>query len=275
MSGRSRHNSTRKSSNTSKRVLRNEFLEPREMLSGNGFSSSGMWIYPPSPIALVGAAAPANAAPTVAQQIIVNGNGAVTGKSASLYVLGKDDGGETKLAYNWSVTSMPAGGKATFNVNGTNAAKNAIVTFTKAGTYTLSVRIVDAKGLAVNCVKSVVVTQTVYSIKNLTTTPFNISEKSLKLPVPTFIDQFGNTMSATPVLAWSTSAAPQGSPAPIFTTAGGASAATFGAAGYYILTARATNFQNVSFAIAVNVNQALTSIVVSPNKPSIFKGATQ
>ncbi len=90
-----------------------------------------------------------NAAPTVAKQIIVNGNAPVTGKTASLSVLGNDDAGESKLVYNWSVTGSPAGGTATFSLNGTNGAKNTTITFTKAGTYNLTVKIVDGGGLSV------------------------------------------------------------------------------------------------------------------------------
>ena len=113
---------------------------------------------------MVGAHAPVNAAPTVAQPISVNGNAAVTGKTASLSVLGSDDGGEAKLVYTWSVTAAPAGGTATFSINGTNAAKNMTATFTKAGTYSLTVKIVDAGGLSVSSTKTVVVSPTLTSI---------------------------------------------------------------------------------------------------------------
>ena len=217
----------------------------------------------------------ANAAPTVVKQIIVNGNAPVTGKSASLSVLGSDDAGESKLVYNWSVTISPTGGTATFSLNAANGAKNSTITFTKAGTYNLAVKIVDGGGLSVTAVKTVVVTPTLTSIKNLSTTVFSVSGTNLQLPVPTFADQYGNAMPGPITLTWSTSSLPSGAPAPSFTTISGTTTATFGMAGYYTLTARLVNYPSVSFAIMAVVNQTLTSIAVSPNTASIFQGANQ
>ena len=88
----------------------------------------------------------------------------MTGKTASFSVLGSDDGGESKLLYTWSVTASPAGGTATFNINGTNSAKNMTATFTKAGTYGLTATIMDAGGLSVSTAKTVVVSPTLTSI---------------------------------------------------------------------------------------------------------------
>jgi hypothetical protein len=211
----------------------------------------------------------------VAQQIIVNGNAPVTGRTASLSVLGNDDAGESKLVYNWSVTGSPTGGTATFSINGANGAKNTTVTFTKAGTYNLAMKIVDGGGLSASAVKTVVVTPTLTSIKNLSTAPINVSGTNLQLPVPTFADQFGNAMPGPIALTWSTTCLPSGAPAPSFTTNGGVSTANFGMSGTYILTARLVNNPGVSFAIMAVVNQTLTSIAVSPNTASVFQGATQ
>ena len=61
--------------------------------------------------------------------------------------------GESKLVYNWSVTSSPAGGTADLQPQRQQCAKNAMVTFTKAGTYNLAVKIVDGGGLSVTAVK--------------------------------------------------------------------------------------------------------------------------
>ena len=62
-------------------------------------------------------------------------------------VLGGDAQGESSLVYKWTVTSAPGGGAAMFSANGTNAAKNDTVTFTKAGVYGIMVTIVDRRGL--------------------------------------------------------------------------------------------------------------------------------
>jgi Calpain family cysteine protease len=277
MSGRlfrHQNSSSHKSRKSRNRILRGEQLEPRAMLSGNGISSPIAYFTSSGSYAISGMIKAVNAAPTVARQIIVNGNQAVTGRTASLTVLGNDDAGEAKLVYKWSVTSSPAGGSATFNLNGTNGAKNATVAFTKAGTYNLSVKIVDGSGLSVTAVKSVVVTPTITSIKNLTSV-INVSGTTVQLPVPTFADQFGNAMPGPITLSWSTSGQPSGAPAPSFKTSGSAYTATFGMAGYYILTARLVQYPSVSYAIQAVVNQTLTSIAVSPNTASIFQGATQ
>ena len=149
MSGRSldprrrRRSPSRKSSRASHRFLRCEWLEPRTLLSGNSLSS--LVIGGCSSAVTVGAHAPVNTAPIVASPISLSGYAAVTGKTASFSVLGSDDGGESKLVYTWSVTAAPAGGMATFNINGANSAKNITATFTKAGTYGFTVRIVDAE----------------------------------------------------------------------------------------------------------------------------------
>ena len=79
------------------RLLRGELLEPCTCSAAAASSSSGMGL----------PTAPVNAAPTVAQAISINGNAAVTGKSASLSVLGSDDHGESNLPYTWSVTTAP------------------------------------------------------------------------------------------------------------------------------------------------------------------------
>ncbi len=272
---RRQHFSSRKPARARNRILRGEQLESRALLSGNGISPMVLWNVPPGTAAIASMIKPVNAAPTVAKQIILNGNAPVTGKTASLSVLGSDDAGESKLVYNWSVTGVPAGGTASFSINGANSAKNTTITFTKAGTYGLAVKIVDGGGLSVSTVKTVVVTPTFTSIKNLSTAPMYVSGTNLQLPVPTFADQFGNAMPGPITSTWSTTSLPSGAPAPNFTTTAGVTTATFRMAGTYTLTARLVNFPSVSYAIMAVVNQTLTSIAVSPNTACIFQGATQ
>ncbi len=59
--------------------------------------------------------------------------GAVSGNSATLSVLGNDDGGESGLIYTWAETAAPAGAQPVFTINGNNAAKNTTVQFDRAG----------------------------------------------------------------------------------------------------------------------------------------------
>ena len=77
----------------------------------------------------------------------------------ALSVLGADDAGESNLIYTWSVVGTPPAAVA-FIQNGTNAAKNTTVTFTKAGTYNLQVAITDAGGLSVSSPLTVAVLST-------------------------------------------------------------------------------------------------------------------
>src|SRR5205823_1874178 len=88
-----------------------------------------------------------NDAPTVAVAAAASPNPVTTGTTTDLTVLGADDGGETHLTYTWAVTAGPSG--ATFNANGTNAAKTSMATFTQAGTYTVQVTVTGQDGLAV------------------------------------------------------------------------------------------------------------------------------
>jgi hypothetical protein len=236
-----RRSSASKSSKARNRILRSEMLEPRELLSGSGISSLVMGSYPPA----IMSSAPVNAAPTIAQAVSINGNAAINGKTASLSVLGSDDGGESNLRYTWSVTTAPAGGTAIFNSNGTNAAKNDTATFTKAGTYTLTVKIVDGGGLSVSSASTVVVSPTLAGIR--LTTPsgqaigsaLTVSGTSQTI-VAQGLDQFGNALAVAPTLAWSITASPSGAPQPVLSTSGGSETITFAKAGAYGVAVQAS-----------------------------------
>ena len=101
-------------------------------------------------------------APTVATPAAATPS-TVTGTTTNLTVLGDDQAGESNLTYTWSTIGTPPA-SVTFSVNGslngTNAAKNAIATFHKAGTYSLSVTITNTLGHSVNSNVNVTVNQT-------------------------------------------------------------------------------------------------------------------
>lgn len=239
------------------------------LLSGSGLSSLT------ARAALVGAKATVNAAPTIAQSVIINSNAAVTGKTALLSVLGSDDGGAANLKYTWSVTSAPSGGTVSFSSNGTNASRLSTATFSKAGTFSFTVKIVDAGGLSVSSVRSVVVSQVLTSTKYPAATMVYVTGTSLQPVVPAFLDQFGNSLTNPPALTWSTANLPSGAPAPIFTTSGGITTVTFGQAGSYMLQTKSTIGSTVSFVTQITVNQKLTSITVSPNVATVSAGSNQ
>jgi O-glycosyl hydrolase/regulation of enolase protein 1 (concanavalin A-like superfamily) len=82
--------------------------------------------------------------PTVATPASANPT-TVTGVTSTLAVLGASALGENTLKYTWStVGTTPA--PVTFSVNGTNAAKSTVATFSKAGTYTLRATMADNYG---------------------------------------------------------------------------------------------------------------------------------
>ena len=143
-----------------------------------------------------------NNPPTVATAASANPS-LVTGKSASLSVLGADDGGEAGLSYSWSTTGIPPA-VVSYSANGTNAAKNTTVTFSKAGSYGLRVTIQDANGLSVTSSVTVTVNQALAAIV--------VSPQAAGVPVgatqdfnAAANDQFGSAMSPQPAMTWTVS----------------------------------------------------------------------
>ena len=205
----------------------------------------------------------------MAQSITVGGSGTVTGRTASLSVLGRDDAGESRLVYSWSVTSAPSGGSAGFNLNGTNAAKNATATFTKVGTYTLAVRIVDAGGRSVSSTKSIVVKPTLTSISLSTASGQAISPGSAlavsgvsQAFAARGFDQFGVALASRPGFSWVITAVPSGAPQPVLSGSGGNATLKFGKAGAYGLSVRASAVGGavLSTNASIVVGQVLSSL---------------
>jgi hypothetical protein len=104
-----------------------------------------------------------NAAPTVTAAASASPNPVTTGTITTLSALGADDGGEASLTYTWATVGAPPAG-VSFSRNGTNAAKSATATFTKAGAYTFRVTIADTGGLTVTSDVSVTVQATATSV---------------------------------------------------------------------------------------------------------------
>ncbi|TMB42561.1 MAG: PKD domain-containing protein [Deltaproteobacteria bacterium] len=140
-----------------------------------------------------------NDAPTVAVAAAASPNPVTTGTTTDLTVLGADDGGETHLTYTWAVTAGPSG--ATFNANGTNAAKTSTATFTQAGTYTVQVTVTDQDGLAVT---SQVVVPVEQHASSVTVSPASatVHPNGARAFTATLEDQFGNAMASQPAFTW-------------------------------------------------------------------------
>src|SRR5205823_9288214 len=73
------------------------------------------------------------------------------------------DGRQAKLTSDWTTAGTPPD-LVTFNANGTNAAKNVVATFTKAGSYAFQVMIRDQSNLTATSSVNVTVNATVTTI---------------------------------------------------------------------------------------------------------------
>ena len=147
-----------------------------------------------------------NNAPTIAIPAVATPSPVVATTSV-LTVLGADDHGEATLSYTWDPTSVPAGAPVPiFSVNGSNAAKNTIVTFGRAGDYSFTVSVRDTGGLTVSSVVNVTVNQTLTTIA---VTPLTVNVNALGTAPFAAVgnDQFNNPMTTPPVIAWTVTGA--------------------------------------------------------------------
>jgi len=183
-------------------VLKN--LGPKLGLDVAACNPYGSWLASPSWL-VVQTAIPANLPPTVATPASATPS-PVTGTTTTLSVLGGDDGGEANLKYTWAATTLPAGASApTFSVNGTNAAKKTVATFSKAGTYGFTVTIADAGGLTTTSCVNVTVNQTLTSI-GISPASVTVKVGGTQQFAATAKDQFGNALATQPSFTWAATA---------------------------------------------------------------------
>jgi len=114
----------------------------------------------------------------------------------NLSALGATQRGESYLTYHWSVVSKPSGAaNPTFNANGTNAAKNTVVTFSKAGNYTLRLEIHNGdQSVAHNFNVTVESTPVSFDVTPATTT---LNLNGTQQFAATALDQFGDSVGVT------------------------------------------------------------------------------
>ena len=142
-----------------------------------------------------------NQPPTVSTPAAASQLPAPNAASANLSVLGADDAGESNLTYSWSAIGTPPA-PVTFSVNGTNAAKNTVATFSKAGTYTLGVTIADTYGQNVTSSVTMTVNQTLTAI--IVSPPTSsLTSGQTEIFAATALDQFNNPMVIAPAFTWS------------------------------------------------------------------------
>jgi len=141
-----------------------------------------------------------NQPPTVATAAAASAS-TVTGKTVNLSVLGADAAGESSLTYTWATTGT-APGSVSFSANNTNAAKNTVATFTRAGVYTFQVTIADAGGLTATSSVQVTVAQTLTSVVVTPSTASVVTGASQQFTAQAN-DQLGNALANQPALTWS------------------------------------------------------------------------
>jgi len=142
--------------------------------------------------------------PTIVEPVRAADN-PLAGISTGLSVLGADKSGEGNLVYTWTVTALPSGADApVFSVNGTNAAKETVATFSQAGTYTFTATVTDPVNLSTTSSVTVLVSQSLSAI--------HVTPSSTSLAVGTKrqfsglgLDQFGKALASQPSFAWTVS----------------------------------------------------------------------
>ncbi len=207
------------------------------------------------------ASLPNSSSPTVATPATAG----VNMQSATLSVLGADDGGEAALKYTWSVLGAPPA-TVVFSVNGTNAAKLSSAIFTAVGTYDLRVMITDSGGLSATSDVSVTVTPLVTSMAVIPST-VSVATQAAQIFTASARDQFGAIFSNQPPITWTVNGGGVISTSGVFTAAampGGPFVVTADVAG---ITAMAA----VTVTSAAAVGSGLTAAYWS-NQDKTFSG---
>lgn len=134
-------------------------------------------------------------APTVMKQPAITSQ---TSTGVVLSVLGADkEDAESSLKYTWSVTSASGLKSPTFSVNGSNAAKNAAVTFYDAGVYVFTAKITDSSGLSVGTSSVTVTVGQVLTAVSISPASITLAVGGSQKFTAAGVDQFGDAMSIT------------------------------------------------------------------------------
>ncbi len=202
---------------------------------------------------------PTNAAPTVATAAAANPS-PVTGISTTLTVMGADadGGGEPNLTYTWSLNGNLST-VFTASINGSNAAKTTIATFTQTGTYPIMVTITDRGGKSVTSTVNVTVVATPTSIAVTPATLSMANGTSFDFNV-VGLDQFGFPTTTVLTATWTMEPPP----------GGGLIIGSIDSAGIYT-----ANGQGIARILATSgVLTATADITISNGKPTVLTAAT-
>jgi hypothetical protein len=202
-----------------------------------------------------------NLPPTVAAPAAAT-PAAVTGKTATLSVLGADNGGAANLTYTWSIVSKPAAAaNPSFQTNGTNSARTTTVTFYQPGSYTFRATIRDAQGVTVTSDTTVTVVSTVAAVKVYR--PKGKVQVSHRRRFAAYAyDQFGALMAQQPSFTWKLTGKGRLSPA-------GRYKAPSYPGGPYTITARVGAIKGMARVKVVLDSVTKTSLVVAALLPPL------
>ena len=131
-----------------------------------------------------------------------SGPGTITGTGGAVSVLGGSASGEAGLTYTWSVVSAPAGGSASFSPNGSNGAKNAAITVTRAGAYVVQVAIVNTANGTATISGPVTITVTATLTALAVSGPTAVAVGDTAQFSAATVDQFQQAMASQPALTW-------------------------------------------------------------------------
>jgi C1A family cysteine protease len=190
----------------------------------------------------------------------------VTGTTCNLNVLGADDNGEQNLTYSWSTTGTPPAA-VSFGANNSNAAKNTVATFTKAGSYSFLVTIKDAKGQQATSSVTVFVNQTPASV-TVTPSSASVPATTTRQFTAAAKDQFGVSFVTQPAYTWTVSGGGTISASGLFTAgsaAGGPYTVTATTAGQVKGTASVTVTQQYLAGIRAEFFDFTSAITSMPN----------
>jgi len=192
------------------------------------------------------------AGPTVATAAAASPT-TVTAKTTTLSVLGAADGGEATLTYTWSASGPAA---VSFSANGTNAAKTAVATFAKAGSYTLTATIADGRGGTATSAVTVTVNQRIASVV-VTPGTATVFAGGTQQFAAAALDQFGFPLATQPAFTWLASGGGSVSATGLFTAPAGAANSTVAAAALSV-SGRATVTTTVDQVVSVAAGQTAT-----------------
>jgi hypothetical protein len=199
----------------------------------------------------------ANQAPTIATP--ASGPSTVGISSANLSVLGADDGGESHLIYTWSIVSDPTGASPSFSINGTNAAKNTMVLFNRAGSYTFLVTVSDGSSTATSSL-TLTVQQTMTSIQVSPGTQA-LNAYAVQQFSATAYDQFGQMLATQPAFTWTVDSGGDG------TVAGGGAFTAGGTSGSATVRATSGSLSGAA-SVTVSATSGNAAVVTTRNLTS-------